>query len=156
MPNLVPEKWRHTLGRLREDIQRAVSRWWPIRRSAQGEGSEDRAVAWWGPAGLPAIEVEDTAETVEITAELPGLDKDDFHLEVVADYLVLRGEKKREHEERREGYWYSECAYGAFTRWIPLPCAVVPEKAQAKFRNGRLHVVLPKATPAKTIPVVAR
>ncbi|MCX8071709.1 MAG: Hsp20/alpha crystallin family protein [Candidatus Binatia bacterium] len=153
MANWLPEKWRETLGRLYDDVQRAITRW---RRRLTGElavGGETVALPSWEGWGLPAIEVAESADAVEVTVELPGLSKDDFSLEVVGDYLVLRGEKKREREEKREGYWYSECAYGAFTRWIPLPVPVAAEKAEAKFRHGRLHVRLPKRVPAKKVPV---
>ncbi len=155
MATWLPEKWRDTLARLRSEVQEAISRWFLRRqdqdRTASGDG-EMVSSSW----NLPAIEVEETAEAVEVTAELPGLGKEDFQLEVVGNYLVLRGEKRREREEKHEGYWYSECAYGAFSRWVPLPAEVVPEKAEAKFRNGRLFVRLPKRTPAKKIPVQVR
>lgn len=155
MANWLPTKWRETLAQLRSDIQEAISRW--VRKQEERKApptAEDTIAPWmsWDwPA--PAIEVDETAEAVAVTAELPGMSKDDFQLEVMGDTLVIRGEKKREREERHEGYWYSECAYGAFSRWIPLPAEVVAEKAEAKFRNGRLYVRLPKRTPAKKIPV---
>ena len=156
MVHWLPEKWRETLAQLRSDVQSAISRWLRRRDDQERAGVGETAVSPWTSWNLPAIEVEETAEGVEVTAELPGLGKDDFQLEVVGDYLVLRGQKKREREERREGYWYSECAYGAFSRSIPLPAEVLAEKAEAKFRNGRLRVYLPKRTPAKTIPVQVR
>jgi HSP20 family protein len=156
MANLLPAQWRRTLARLREDVQDALSRWLSRRKESASQDVEEPRESGWSFPAWPAIEVDETADAVEVRAELPGLEKDDFRLEVVGDYLVLRGEKKREREEHREGFWYSECAYGAFTRWIPLPAAVVAERAQAKFRNGRLEVVLPKATPAKKIPVAVR
>lgn len=158
MASRLPERWRDTLLALRDDILEAVGRWFRRREEEKSrrDASERTALASWGSWSWPAIEVEDKVHAIEVRAELPGLSKDDFYLEVVGDYLVLRGEKRQEREERSDSVWYSECTYGAFTRWIPLPAEVDVQAAEAKFRNGRLEVRLPKRTPAKKIPVQVR
>ncbi|GIV04243.1 MAG: molecular chaperone [Candidatus Binatia bacterium] len=158
MARWLPERWRDALLELRNDVQDALTRWFRRRERAESphEASESATVVPWGGWTWPAIEVEDKADAIEIRAELPGLSKDDFQLEVVGDYLVLRGEKRQEREERSDSFWYSECTYGAFTRWIPLPAEVNVPAAEAKFRNGRLEVRLPKLTPAKKISVQVR
>ena len=56
-----------------------------------------------------------------VTADLPGLSKDDIKVEVTDDMLTIQGERKHEKKEEREGYCYSECSYGSFYRAIPLP-----------------------------------
>jgi HSP20 family protein len=56
---------------------------------------------------------------------------------------VIQGERKREHEEKREGYYRSERSYGQFYRLIPLPEGANPDQAHAEFRNGELRVSIP-------------
>jgi len=79
-----------------------------------------------------------------VTAELPGLEEEDVEVELSDEGLTIRGEKKQEQEERGEGYYRAERTYGAFQRFIDLPCEVDGEKAEAEFRNGILTVILPK------------
>ena len=59
--------------------------------------------------------------------------------------LVIRGERKTEHEEDEEGYYRSERSYGSFYRRIPLPSGVKAEEASADFRNGVLEITMPAA-----------
>lgn len=56
-----------------------------------------------------------------VTAELPGLSKDDVKVEATDEGLVIHGERRREHEETDRGMYRSECSYGSFRRVIALP-----------------------------------
>ncbi len=79
--------------------------------------------------------------------EIPGLDKDDFKIEVVDDALVVSGEKRFERDSS-DGRWRTiQCAYGAFRRVVPLPAPVRADQAKASYRNGVLRVELPKVEP---------
>jgi HSP20 family protein len=84
-----------------------------------------------------------------MTAELPGLEKNDFTIIVEGKRLVLRGEKKMFHEDRGSHNCFSECSYGSFARAIKLPCKVDAEKAKAKYKHGVLRIELPKTSAAK-------
>jgi HSP20 family protein len=95
------------------------------------------------------IDLEETEDEVIVQAELPGLNKDDFTVEVSGNRLVLRGEKRHETEEQRQGYYYAEHSYGTFARVIALPCEVDAGKAVATYRNGLLRITLPKTAQAK-------
>lgn len=110
-------------------------------------------------AFAPSVDVDEHDDEVRITAELPGLDEKDFELSLDRDALTLRGEKRREHEEEREGRYHTERVYGTFERRIPLPCEVEADRTKAEFRKGVLHVTLPKAADARRrrvqIPVKA-
>ena len=64
-------------------------------------------------------------------------------MEVTDEGLVIQGERKREHEEKREGYYRSERSYGQFYRLIPLPENANIDQAHAEFRNGELRVSIP-------------
>lgn len=140
---------------VRDDLLSPLDRW--LSRWCGGELDD----AVWPPAlvlgGGPVVDIEETDEVVVVHAELPGLDKEDFLVEVTGDRLVLRGEKRHEAEERRHGYYYAERSYGAFARVIPLPCEVDTDQATAKYKNGLLRITLPKTARAKarriTVPV---
>lgn len=105
----------------------------------------------------PRIDLEETADSLFVTAELPGLDEKDFEVSLDGDLLVLRGEKRVEREDKAAG-WH-ERSYGSFHRAIALPCEVDVDKVSARFKNGVLRVDLPKAPQAreqrKRIPVSA-
>jgi HSP20 family protein len=89
---------------------------------------------------------EDDRQVV-VRLEAPGMEKDDFQLEVRGDALRVRGEKRFQRESS-EGRWrVVQCAYGSFERVVPLPAAVQPEGARASYRNGVLRVELPKRSP---------
>lgn len=90
----------------------------------------------------PQVEVFEREGQLVVRADLPGLSKDDVKVEVTDDAIILQGERKQEHEEKREGYYHSECSYGSFYRSIPLPEGVNADDAQATFKNGVLEVTL--------------
>ncbi|MCK6526524.1 Hsp20/alpha crystallin family protein [Myxococcota bacterium] len=94
----------------------------------------------------PEVDVFERDGRLVVRADLPGMGKDDVQVEVAGDTLILRGERKEEREEEREGYYCCERRYGAFTRSIPLPEGVNPDSAEASFRNGVLEVSLEAPT----------
>ncbi len=85
-----------------------------------------------------------------VTADLPGMSKDDVKVEVTDDMLTIQGERKQEKKEEREGYCYSECSYGSFYRAIPLPEGAEGGKATAEFNKGVLEVTIPAPNRAET------
>jgi len=68
-------------------------------------------------------------------------------LQIVDDYLLVRGEKQMSRESSEGGYHISECAYGRFERAIPIPGEVDSDNVNASYKNGVLRVELPKSTP---------
>jgi HSP20 family protein len=91
----------------------------------------------------PEIEVFDREGQYVIRADLPGLKKEDLRVEVTDDALILEGQRRQEHEQRKEGFYRSERSYGRFSRVIPLPEGLDPEQAKAEFKEGVLEVRLP-------------
>jgi HSP20 family protein len=91
----------------------------------------------------PPVEVFERDNNLVVHAELPGINKDDVKVEVTDEGLAIRGERKREREEKREGYYRSERSYGHFYRMVPLPEGVDPEKAKAQFKDGVLQIEVP-------------
>jgi HSP20 family protein len=95
------------------------------------------------------VDVRETDETLEISADLPGLQPEDVDITVTDDTLTLKGEYKAE-EEREEGKMHiQERRYGSFQRTVRLPTAVDTDAAEAKFEDGVLKITLPKAEEAK-------
>lgn len=103
----------------------------------------ERNTGW----GVLAGEVLDGEEKIVVRLETPGMSKDDFDLEVVGDYLIVRGEKRLTREETQGRWQITECAYGSFERAIPLPAPVNGDQAAASYEHGVLRVELPKRQP---------
>jgi HSP20 family protein len=105
---------------------------------------------------FPAVEVKQDGGKLLVTAELPGLKKDDVKVQVTEDSVILEGERKQEKEQKREGFYHSERSYGRFYRSIPLPKGADADKATAEYVNGVLEIKIPvpEAKPkAHVIPV---
>jgi HSP20 family protein len=100
-------------------------------------------------AAVPAAEVSESDGEVTVKIEVPGVEKDQIHLAVADDVLTVRGETRKESEEKRKNYYRQEIRYGAFQRAVPLPVEVDPGKASARLKNGVLTVILPKSAQPK-------
>ena len=98
---------------------------------------------------MPAIEAFQRGDEFVVRAEVPGMTRQDLTVEAGDDSLTIRGERKHEREEDREGVFWSERNYGSFTRTIPLPPGTISDSAKATFTNGILEVVM-KAPSAET------
>ena len=71
------------------------------------------------------------------------LTRDDINVELSDNGITIEGERKNEHEEKREGYYRSERSYGKFYRRIPLPEGIDPRNANASFNDGVLEITMP-------------
>lgn len=91
----------------------------------------------------PEIEVFHRDNELVVRADLPGLTKDDVKVDVTDDRITVQGERKREHEEKREGLYRSERSYGSFSRVIPVPEGTMTDQAKATFRDGVLEIRMP-------------
>ena len=97
----------------------------------------------------PLVDVIDKGNSLQITAELPGVDKKGIEINVEENSVAIKAESKHEAREEREkeGYYFHERAYERFFRKVPLPAEVIPNKATAEFNNGILTIDLPKKHP---------
>lgn len=123
------------MRRLSDEMDRAFASsfgLWP------GGATTTEAAVW-----SPPVEVFERGNDLVVRAELPGLTKDDVKVELTADGLLIQGEKKREHEEQKEGFYRSERSYGRFSRLIPMPQEIDTEKVNAQFKDGVLEVTTP-------------
>jgi len=107
----------------------------------------------------PALEVKHIGDDFIVTAELPGIAKEDIKVEVIEESLVIEGEKKKVKEEKGEGFYRSERMYGKFYRSIPLPKGAKTDQVKAELTNGILKVVIPvpEVKPAlKEVPITTK
>jgi HSP20 family protein len=95
----------------------------------------------------PQIEVFERNGQIVVHADLPGLTKDDVQVELGAGELCISGNRRQEHEDRREGYYRSERRYGSFCRTLAIPEGVDPDQMKAKFENGVLEITMPNPEP---------
>lgn len=124
------------LRRMQEDMDRLFEGFGFGRRGLLTPSGEER-VEW-----MPAIEAFQRGNEFVVRADVPGLSKDDLNVEVGEDTLTIRGERKYDHEEEREGVYRSERSYGSFYRAIPLQEGAVADSAKASFKDGVLEIVM--------------
>ena len=107
---------------------------------------EGEEITW-----MPAVDVTDAEDEIVLTAEMPGLTRDDVQIEVEDDVLRIQGEKREQTEREEEDgkVRVSERRYGAFARSFTLPATVEAEEIRAEMKNGVLTVRLPKTEAAR-------
>jgi len=93
--------------------------------------------------------VFEDAEGITLKAELPEVDAKDVEIQVEGNTLTLKGERKLEREDKREGYHRIERTYGAFNRTFTLPTTVDSEHITAESKDGVLRVFLPRKPETK-------
>ena len=91
------------------------------------------------------VDISEDEEAFYIEAEMPGLNKEDISLGVEDDVLTIKGERRKEHEEKGKNYHRVERSYGSFSRSFNLGEMIDQEQIDASFDNGILHVTLAKA-----------
>lgn len=106
-----------------------------------------RNIPGFASSTTPRMDISETDKAIEITAELPGLEKKDVELNVADNLLTIRGEKKNEREEKNKDYHLVERSYGSFSRSVQLPAGVKTEDIAAEIANGVLKVTVPKPMP---------
>lgn len=92
----------------------------------------------------PSIDIMETKEAYKISVEIPGVDEKDIRLELTDNALTIRGEKRREKEERDKNMHCMERSYGSFQRVLTLPEDADGDRIEAAFKNGILTVTAPR------------
>ncbi len=129
------------MSTLQDRMNRAFGDLWGRTRRAD----EDSLSGSW----MPAVDVRETKDALEITAELPGIEPKNVEVSVENGVLTLKGAREFEKAADGETYHRVERAYGSFERSFSLPTNVDPEKVKASYRHGVLHLTLPKREEAK-------
>src|SRR5438105_1883191 len=110
----------------------------------RGEEEQDMTATW-----APLVDVYEDADGITLKAELPEVDAKDVDIQVEGNTLTLKGERKLEKEDKREGYHRIERTYGSFSRTFTLPNTVDVEHITAESKDGVLRVFLPKKAETK-------
>ncbi len=134
-PGALSRRWGWPFGQLFEDFD-----------SGWGRFPEH----WTEERFLPAIDVAEEEDALTLTAEVPGMSRDDLEVTVDNGVLTLRGEKKAQEVSQGADYRRVERRFGHFERRIRLPDYVDAEKLEASYKNGVLTLRMPKAEAART------
>ena len=99
----------------------------------------------------PKMEVSETDKEIQISAELPGLERKDIDISLDGNVLTIRAERKAETEaeQKDKNVHVSERSYGVFYRALELPMSIDPSTVQATMSNGVLKIVIPKPPQAE-------
>jgi HSP20 family protein len=92
----------------------------------------------------PLTDVWEDEKNVYITAELPGIKKEDISVNITERGIEIKAKKKEEMEEKRKGMYRLERTYGGFYKFVALPSNVDVDKAEATYNNGVLEIRIPK------------
>jgi HSP20 family protein len=98
---------------------------------------------------MPAVDVRESDDAYAFEVDVPGLTKEDIQVEVEADTLTIRGERKQEQTTARGACKRTERRFGRFERAFQIGDGLDAEKIAARLDNGVLTVTLPKRDEAK-------
>lgn len=90
----------------------------------------------------PDVDVFQRGNELVVRADVPGLSKEDVTVDIADDRMTIKGERRFEHEEERDGVYATERSYGSFCRVIPLPPGAIVDSAKATFHNGVLEITM--------------
>lgn len=128
-----------------EDLSTRLNTWFGQPVTRRGREEDGMTFSDWAPA----LDVEETDNEYLIKADLPAIRKEDLKINIEDGMLTLEGERKHEKEEKGRKYHRVERSYGKFMRRLALPTDIDQQKVAAEFKDGVLHVRLPKAASAK-------
>ena len=136
-----------------------LTRWDPFRDLRSTEADLDRLIgqAFSKNAWVPALDIRETEDSFEVTADLPGMTSDQVEVTFEDGILMIRGNREFERDQQEGQYHRIERSYGSFARSVRLPHTADAEKIEASFDRGVLSVQVPKREEAKprTIEVKA-
>lgn len=130
--------------------------WWmtPFGREPLGDIFFDRPYPEWrrdmGEEVTPSIDFSEKDGKYFLTAELPGIKKDDISITIEDGYVTLTGKKEENKEENGSNYYLKETRYGSFSRSFRLPGKVDENKVDATYKEGVLTVVMPHEEETET------
>jgi HSP20 family protein len=136
---LLTEGWRELLSR----SGGALTHFDTSSKTTDGPPPREDFPHW----SLLAAETWETAQSVIIRIEVPGMRKEDLDISIRANALAVRGVKRSEGEHQGRRYSLMERAYGTFERTIPVPHQIDRDRVEVTYRDGVLTVILPKTEP---------
>ena len=138
-----------------------LTRWDPLAEIARLENQMNRLFGTRKEAQMyregfePSVDIFEDKDAFHLKVELPGMKPDDVRVNVENGVLTLKGERKLEREDRRDGYHRIEGSYGAFSRSFSLPKTLDAGHLEAEMNDGVLAIHIPKqaAPEPKRIPI---
>ncbi len=97
-----------------------------------------------GSTFVPKVDIIENETSYEIHFAVPGLNKEDFNIELKDNYLTVSGERKLTNEKKEKNFHSIETNFGSFSRAFALPDNVDASKANAKYDKGILELTIPK------------
>ncbi len=130
------EPWS-CLTQLHKDLDRLLDPRWNL------SGAEDHSnvvTCDW----VPSVDIKEQQDHFLISADIPGVEPKDIEIHMENGVLMIRGERKSESKQERQGFKRIERTHGRFYRRFSLPDTADPEHISAKGQNGVLEIVIPK------------
>jgi len=132
------------LARIEQELNKVFNELVPTPKTA-----EMAEVAVWNPR----VDIYEKDNKLIIEAEIPGAKKEDVEVKIKDNAVIIRGEVKKEEEEKDKTYYRTERFYGVFERVIPLPVEVKVDEAKATFEDGILKIEIPKVSEEKEVKI---
>ncbi|BAY73930.1 heat shock protein Hsp20 [Nostoc linckia NIES-25] len=98
---------------------------------------------------VPSAELQETDDAIYLKLELPGIEAKDLDIQVTEDAVHISGERKSETKTEEKGNTKTEFYYGKFQRVIPLSARIQNTNVTADYKDGILHLTLPKTEQEK-------
>lgn len=143
---LTPFTGSSSLRRLSDEFNRMLSQW-----PTFGDIDTSIVASDW----TPAVDIKEEEKRFLVTADLPGVDPNDVEVTMENGMLSIRGERKDEKKEEKDGYRRVERFNGSFYRRFMLPDTADPEKVKARANNGVLEIEIAKSKekPSKKVKI---
>ncbi len=93
---------------------------------------------------MPSVDIVENEEAFEVHVAVPGMNKEDFHIEVEDNNLIISGERKWKEEKKEKNFHRVETQFGSFKRSFTLPKNVNAEAINATYQDGILEIDIPK------------
>jgi len=123
-----------------DELQQEMNRFFDVLVPKESIGNGEKSLLNF----VPSAELIDTPTAVNLKLEVPGIDPKDIDIEVTADSVSIRGERKSEITTEEKGVTRTEFRYGEFNRVIPLPVRIKNTDVKATYKDGILSLALPK------------
>lgn len=135
----------------------AITRWDPFREvvalqnrmNTLFRGLDEENSPMTAASFVPAVDIYEDKDKVQLKLEVPGIDQKDLHVSVEDNTLTVQGERKFENDEKQENFHRIERSYGSFYRAFTLPPTVDAENISADYKAGVLKLELKKKPEAQ-------
>jgi HSP20 family protein len=97
-----------------------------------------------GSVWLPAVDIAESEDALQVSFDLPGLKEDEIQVELDDNVLTVSGQRERKTEVKQDDYFRYERRFGSFSRSVALPSGVKDDQIEASYENGVLEIRVPK------------